>query len=52
VGGTAPRIRVDAGEQWARRPSGERIRVFYVILVIIAVVVLGALYFVRGRRNV
>jgi len=26
--------------------------VFYVILVIIAVVVLGALYFVRGRRNV
>jgi len=26
--------------------------VFYVVLLIIAVVVIGALYFVRGRRNV
>jgi len=26
--------------------------VFYVVLLIIAVVVVGALYFVRGRRNV
>jgi hypothetical protein len=40
-----------AGELVREIPGG-RSPVFYVILLIIAVVVLVALFFVRGRRNV